>query len=134
GTSMGALVGGGYASGQSAAEIEKFIAGIKCEKVVGSAGRRALEPIEQKRLATEANTSLQLGYRDGEVITPSGLANSAAIDDLLRAYVARSRLAESFDKLPIPYRAVATDMISGDMVVLDHGDLANAMRASMAIP
>ena len=134
GTSMGALVGGGYASGQSATEIEKFITGIDWEKIVGGAGRRALEPVEQKRLATQSNTNLELGYRDGAVITPSGLANSSAIDDLLRAYVARSRLVENFDKLPIPYRAVATDMITGDMVVLDHGDLSNAMRASMAIP
>lgn len=134
GTSMGALVGGGYASGQSAADIERFILGIDWEKVVGGAGRRLREPVEQKRLATQANTSLELGYRGGEIVTPSGLANSSAIDDLLRAYVARSRVVETFDKLPIPYRAVATDMLSGDMVVLDHGDLANAMRASMAIP
>ena len=134
GTSMGALVGGGYASGQSATEIETFINSIEWEKVVGGAGRRALEPVEQKRLASEASTSLELGYRDGAVVTPVGLANSSSIDDLLRVYVAQSRLVERFDKLPIPYRAVATDMISGDMVVLDHGDLANAMRASMAIP
>ena len=39
-----------------------------------------------------------------------------------------------FDRLPIPYRAVATDMLTGNMVVLDHGDIATAMRASMAIP
>jgi hypothetical protein len=39
-----------------------------------------------------------------------------------------------FDKLPIPYRSVATDMLTGDTIVLDHGDIANAMRASMAIP
>ena len=39
-----------------------------------------------------------------------------------------------FDELPIPFRAVATDMVTGDMVVLDKGDLATAMRASMAIP
>jgi len=134
GTSMGALVGGGYASGQSAAEIETFINGIDWKTVVGGAGRRPLEPIEQKRLATEANTTLELGLRDGEIVTPSGLTNSSAIDDLLRSYVARSRLVADFDKLPIPYRAVATDMISGNMVILDHGDLANAMRASMAIP
>jgi NTE family protein len=134
GTSMGALVGGGYASGQSAAEIEAFISGIDWMAIVGGKGRRNLEPFEQKRLSTEANTTLRLGLRDGGIVTPSGLANSSAIDDLLRAYVARSRLVTDFDKLPVPYRAVATDMISGNMVVLDHGDLANAMRASMAIP
>ena len=43
-------------------------------------------------------------------------------------------MVADFNQLPIPYRAVATDMITGDMVVLDHGDLATAMRASMAIP
>src|SRR6478752_8908478 len=49
GTSMGALVGAGYASGLSAAEIEKFLVGVKWNSVIGSAGRRDLEPIEQKR-------------------------------------------------------------------------------------
>ena len=49
-------------------------------------------------------------------------------------YVARARLETDFDKLPIPYRAVATDMVSSKMIVLDEGDLATAMRASMAIP
>lgn len=49
-------------------------------------------------------------------------------------YVARARLETDFDKLPIPYRAVATDMVSSKMIVLDKGDLATAMRASMAIP
>ena len=43
-------------------------------------------------------------------------------------------MQSSFDRLPIPFRAVATDMITGEMVVLDKGDLATAMRASMAIP
>src|SRR5688572_29656465 len=54
GTSMGALIGAGYASGQPAAEVEKFIVGIDWATVVGGAGRRNLEPIEQKRLATDA--------------------------------------------------------------------------------
>ncbi len=134
GTSMGALVGAGYASGQSAAEIEKFVTGIDWSNVVGGIGRRTLEPIEQKRLAGESNTSLQVGVVDRHIIAPSGLTDSSSIDDLLRSYVARSRAVANFDQLPIPFRAVATDMLSGDMVVLDHGDLALAMRASMAIP
>ena len=65
---------------------------------------------------------------------PSGLIPSSNIEALLRSYVAQARTISSFDELPIPYRAVATDMLSGQMVVLDHGDLATAMRASMAIP
>ena len=134
GTSMGALIGAGYASGQPAAEIEEFVTGIDWSSVVGGVGRRALEPVEQKRFATEASTPIELGFNKGNITTPGGLADSSAIDDLLRNYVARSRMVADFNKLPIPFRAVATDMITGNMVVLDRGDLATAMRASMAIP
>jgi NTE family protein len=134
GTSIGALVGGGYATGQPAAEIERFVTGIDWATIIGGAGRRKLEPIEQKRLSLEAGSSLRVGVVEGKVVTPVGLADSSSIDDLLRGYVARSRTVADFDKLPIPYRAVATDMVSGDMVVLDRGDIATAMRASMAIP
>ena len=65
---------------------------------------------------------------------PAGIVNTSNIEDLLRSYVARSRAQADFDKLPISYRAVATDMVSGKMVVIEDGDLATAMRASMAIP
>lgn len=134
GTSIGALVGAGYASGQPAKDIEKFVTGIDWAAVMGGVGRRQLEPVEQKRLAIEAGSKVELGLIDGKVVTPIGLADSSSVDDLLRGYVARSRTVADFDKLPIPFRAVATDMLTGDMVVLDHGDIAIAMRASMAIP
>ena len=134
GTSIGALVGAGYATGQPAAEIEKFVTGIDWAAVIGGVGRRTLEPIEQKRLAIDAGSKVQMGLIDGKIVTPSGLADASSIDDLLRSYVARARTVTDFNKLPIPFRAVATDMMTGDMVVLDHGDIATAMRASMAIP
>lgn len=134
GTSIGALVGAGYATGQPAADIEKFVTGIDWASVIGGAGRRQLEPIEQKRLSLDAGSKLQVGLIDGKLVTPSGLADASSIDDLLRGYVARSRGVADFNKLPIPFRAVATDMLTGDMVVLDRGDIATAMRASMAIP
>jgi NTE family protein len=134
GTSIGALVGAGYATGQPAAEIEKFVTGIDWAAVIGGVGRRTLEPIEQKRLALDAGSKVQMGLIGGKIVTPSGLADASSIDDLLRSYVARSRTVSDFNKLPIPFRAVATDMMTGDMVVLDHGDIAIAMRASMAIP
>jgi NTE family protein len=134
GTSMGALVGAGYAAGMPAAELDKFLRGIDWESVVGGVGRRQLEPIEQKRLDIAASSELELGLTSDGIVTPAGLTNTSGIDDLLRSYVARARAVSDFDQLPIPYRAVATDMVSGTMVVLDHGDLATAMRASMAIP
>jgi NTE family protein len=133
GTSMGALVGGGYASGMSAGEIEKFITTVDWKAVVGGVGSRPLEPVEQKRL-NDAAGLLDLGVKDGSVVLPSGLIAASRIEDVLRTYVAKARAVTDFDKLPIPYRAVATDMVSGNMVVLDHGDIATAMRASMAIP
>src|SRR6516162_474240 len=133
GTSMGALVGGGYASGMPAADIEQFVTHVDWKSVVGGVGSRKFEPAEQKRF-NEAGGSVELGLKDGKIIPPSGLIASSRIEDVLRGYVAKARAVADFDRLPIPYRAVATDMLSGEMVVLDHGDIATAMRASMAIP
>jgi len=134
GTSMGALIGGGYAAGIPADELEKFLVGIDWKRVVGSQGRRDLEPIEQKRSGPTYSNEFEFGVTPNGVVAPAGLINTSNIEDLLRVYVARARLETDFNKLPIPYRAVATDMVSSKMVVLDQGDLATAMRASMAIP
>ncbi|MBP6106459.1 MAG: patatin-like phospholipase family protein, partial [Steroidobacteraceae bacterium] len=134
GTSMGALVGGGYASGIPADGLEKFVVSIDWKKVVGGAGRRDLQTIEQKRAGVTYSNDIEMGLRDKRVMLPAGIVNTSSIEDLLRSYVARSRAQTDFDRLPIPYRAVATDMLTGKMVVLKDGDLATAMRASMAIP
>src|SRR5215472_1006941 len=133
GTSMGALVGGGYASGMPAGDIEKFVKNIDWKKVVGGSGTRPLEPAEQKRF-NDSTGSLELGLKDGSVLPPPALIDTSRIEDVLRSYVARARTVADFNKLPIPYRAVATDMLTGNMVVLDRGDIATAMRASMAVP
>jgi len=132
GTSMGSLVGGGYASGMTAAEIEEFVRGVNWKSVVGGVGSRPLQPVEQKRYNDQSG--IELGVKGGRILPPLGLISSSRIEDVLRAFVAKSRSVSDFDKLPIPYRAVATDMLTGDVVVLSHGDIATAMRASMAIP
>jgi NTE family protein len=134
GTSMGALIGGGYASGIPAAEIEKFLIDVNWKKVVGSQGRRDLEPVEQKRTGATYSNDFELGITPNGLSIPGGLIDTSNVEDLLRVYVANARLETDFDRLPIPYRAIATDMVSSKMIVLDHGDLATAMRASMAIP
>jgi len=134
GTSMGALAGGGYASGIPAAQMEVFLQGINWQHVIGGLGRRNLEPIEQKRQGVTYTNNLQMGIKHSRIVLAPGFIDTSAIEDLLRGFVGRARSQTDFDRLPIPYRAVATDMVSGRMVVLDHGDLATAMRASMAIP
>jgi len=134
GTSMGALVGGGYASGIPAAGLEEFVTGIDWKSVVGGVGRRDLQTIEQKRAGVTYSNDIEMGLKDGRVLLPGGIVNTSSIEDLLRTYVARARAQTDVDRLPIQYRAVATDMLTGKMVVLDSGDLATAMRASMAIP
>jgi len=133
GTSMGALVGGGYAAGMPASEIEQFVRNVDWALVVSGFGSRPLEPVEQKRF-DDASGSLELGLKGWKIVPPSGLIASSRIENVLRTYVAQARGVSDFDTLPIPYRAVATDMLTGNMVVLDHGDIAMAMRASMAIP
>jgi NTE family protein len=134
GTSMGALVGGGYASGIPAPQMEAFLKGINWQQVIGGLGRRNLEPIEQKRQGVTYTNKLQMGIKDSRIVLAPGLIDTSAIEDLLRGFVGKARSQTDFDRLPISYRAVATDMLTGRMVVLDHGDLATAMRASMAIP
>mgnify|MGYP006382683813 FL=1 len=77
GTSMGALIGAGYAAGLPAADLERFVVGIDWDAVVGGAGRRPQEPIEQKRLQMAASTDLELGLQHGHIVTPGGLSNTS---------------------------------------------------------
>ena len=103
GTSMGALVGGGYASGIPAAGLEEFVTGIDWKAVVGGAGRRELQTIEQKRAGVTYSNDIEMGLKDKRVLLPGGIVNTSSIEDLLRTYVARARAQTDFDKLPIPF-------------------------------
>jgi NTE family protein len=114
--------------------LEEFVTGIDWKSVVGGVGKRDLQTMEQKRAGVTYSNEIEMGLKDRRVQLPAGIVNTSSIEDLLRTYVASARAQTDFDKLPIPYRAVATDMVTGSMVVIDSGDLATAMRASMAIP
>ena len=65
---------------------------------------------------------------------PGGLIVTQEIEQFIRTLVAPFRYTQDFDDLPIPFRAVATDMVAGEVVILENGDLSEAMRASMAMP
>ena len=134
GTSMGALVGGIFASGTAPDDIERSVLGIDWSQTVGGVGQRDRTPIGRKLQQMSYTNSLEIGVSKGGVSGPGGLLATQDIEALIWRLVARAQFTQDFDKLPIPFRAVATDMLSGKMVVLDSGELSVAMRASMAIP
>jgi NTE family protein len=134
GTSMGALVGATFAAGMPPAEIEKRVRAINWSQTVGSEGLRDRTPIHRKIAGVTYTNSLEFGLMEGQLRTPGGFLKTQDIEEVLRDLVADARFTESFDDLPLPFRAAATDMVAGELVVLESGDLALAMRASMAVP
>jgi NTE family protein len=134
GTSMGALVGATFATGMRPAEIESRVLEIDWERTIGGQGRRERMPIKRKLATMTYTIPLEVGMNRDGVQMPGGLIVTQEIEQFLRTLVAPFRYTRNFDDLPIPFRAVATDMVAGDVVVLDNGDLSQAMRASMALP
>jgi NTE family protein len=134
GTSMGALVGATYATGMRPAEIERQVLAIDWEQTVGGQGRRDRMPIKRKLATLTYTLPLEVGISRKGISMPGGLIVTQGIEQVIRTLVAPFRYTEDFDDLPIPFRAVATDMVAGEAVVLERGDISEAMRASMALP
>jgi len=134
GTSMGAIVGGLYSSGMSAAELEREL--LKVQWAAVFAPRVDRQHLSQRRKEEdfEISSAIELGVRDGELRTPTGAVSTRGLETLLRRFTLRVRSVRDFDRLPIPFRAVATDLETGAAVVIDHGDLALALRSSMSVP
>jgi NTE family protein len=133
GTSMGGLVGGLYATGKSPEELRKLVEQQDWDTIIG--GRAQYQDLSYRRkedLRAYPN-SLVVGLKDGLTL-PAGLNAGQQISLLIdRETLPYSRLS-SFDQLPVPFRCVATDLISGKEVVFRDGSLAKAMRATMSIP
>ncbi len=134
GTSMGAIVGGLYASGMRASELDRELRAVRWSEVF--ANRVERPQLSQRRKEEDFETSglFELGLRDTGLVVPSSAVSSRGLESLLRRYTLPVRGVDRFDQLPIPFRAVATDMETGAAVVLDHGDLALALRSSMSVP
>jgi NTE family protein len=134
GTSMGAIVGALYASGLSAGELEKVITAIDWKDVFkGDPDRRDVD-YRRKREDYEHLTGLSVGIKDGKIVMPKGLIKDQKVNVLFETLMLHTSDIDDFDKLPIPYRAVAADLETGEMVVLKGGRLADAARASMSVP
>ena len=133
GTSMGALVGAAYASGMSVPEMEKINAGISTELLFKENPPRKEVSMRRKRDDYTDLFGPELGLRDGKLQLPKGVVTGVQLETVLRK-LSRLKGYYHFDDLPIPYRAVATDLVTGKPVVFSDGELANVMRASMSVP
>jgi NTE family protein len=134
GTSMGAIVGALYASGLSAGELEKVITAIDWKDVFSGEPDRRDRDYRRKREDYEILSGLSVGIKDGKVAMPKGLIKDQKVNVLFEMLMLHADDIDDFDKLPIPFRAVAVDLETGEMVVLKSGRLADAARASMSVP
>ncbi len=134
GTSMGSIVGGLYASGMSAVEIEQIVSTLDWQKAFNDDAPRDQLTFRRKQEDYDFLARARLRFKDGRFRIPMGIVEGQNLNLMLHNLVSHASKVTDFDRLPIPYRAVATDIATGDAVVLDHGDLATAMRASMSIP
>ena len=134
GTSMGAVVGGLYASGLSAREIEKIMTSLNWQDAFRDRPPREDLTLRRKQEDQSFLVKFPLGVRGGRILLPKGLIEGQSLNELLRRLTLPVVRITKFDDLPTRFRAVATDLESGEPVVLDSGDLTSAMRASMSAP
>jgi NTE family protein len=134
GTSMGAVVGGLYASGLSPADIERVMTSVDWQDAFRDRPARADLNFRRKLEDQSYLVKFPLGLQGGEFRLPRGLVQGQKLAQILRGLTLPVAQVENFDDLAIPFRAVATDIVTGDRVILDHGDLTTAMRASLSVP
>ncbi len=134
GTSMGAVVGGLYATGINAEELESLVSSLDWNAALSDTPEREDLSFRRKQDEREFPINFELGVRDAELILPKGVIQGQKLDLLLRELTLRASHITDFDDLPIPFRAIASDIVAGEAVVLASGDLTESIRASMSVP
>jgi len=134
GTSMGSIVGGLYSSGMTLDEIETALGSIDWDGVFDDQTPRSDRSFRRKRDDDLYLFKFKPGFNDGELDLPQGLVQGQKIDLELARFVLPVASIDDYDDFMIPFRAVATDIGTGEEVVIGSGNLAFAIRASMSIP
>lgn len=137
GTSMGAIIGGLYAAGYTPDDLERVALEIDWGSILNdSSDRRFEHPLRRdsrlEPLSVQAD--LPIGIGDGGVQLDAGLVDGVKLTSILAQLTTQVNQINDFDRLPIPFRAVATDLTTGKPVILGRGPLVDALRASMSIP
>ncbi|XAG85696.1 patatin-like phospholipase family protein [bacterium 19MO03SA05] len=134
GTSMGAYVAGLYATGMDAEEIESVIYSVNWQSGYRDRVSRSQRRVRDKEYEDRYQLTTDLGFGWDGVRAPRGVVQGQSMLRILRKTSGNLAKLDSFDDLVIPYRAVATDIIEMQPVVLDKGYLVDAMMASMSVP
>lgn len=134
GTSMGSVVGGLYASGITGAMLEDVIHDTEWRALFSDTPPRTEESFRRKQDHRLFLLRQRLGFRDGDIQLPLGAIQGQRMDVMLSRLTLPAVGVNNFDNLQIPFRAIATDIVTGEAVVLGRGNLARAIRASLSIP
>jgi NTE family protein len=133
GTSMGGLVGGLYATGHSPAEIQRIVETTDWNSILSGQIPYPDLAFRRKEDLRAFPNAFELGLKHG-VQPPGGLISGQPVRMIIDRYVLPYSDGRSFDNLPVPFRCVATDLVSGKAVVFQNGSLADALRSTMSIP
>ncbi|MDD5678268.1 MAG: patatin-like phospholipase family protein [Kiritimatiellae bacterium] len=134
GTSMGSIVGGFYASGLSPDEIEEIMKSLDWWNVMKDQPPRRDQVYRRKIESQRYFMNFEMGFKHWSIMLPRSAVAGQKLNYVLESSTLASAAITNFDQLPLPFRCVATDIQSGNAVVLNHGSLAECMRASMAVP
>src|SRR6202042_1326326 len=134
GTSMGAVIGGLYASGMTAAQIDETIRSLDWQEAFRDSPPRRDLTFRRKQDDRNFLVRLPLGLKHKHLLLPKGFIQGQKLEETLRQLTLPFSNSTDFDLLPTPFRAVATDLETGNAVLMDKGDLSIAMRASISAP
>lgn len=134
GTSMGAVVGGLYASGLNGAQLEAVVEDVNWAGVFSPEPDRDKLTFRQKQQQADFPGTAGLGVSAAGILLPTGAVSDQMLMKELRRFTPVRTRIDDFDDLAIPFRAVATDIATGEAVVLGSGELPMAMRASISLP
>jgi NTE family protein len=134
GTSMGAIVGGTFAAGRPPAEMEQIVLAADWAGIFRDQPPRDEIAVRRKIDDYKTLFRAEFGVMDGGLALPKGVIAGVSIESFFRVLATPAFGITDFHKLPIPFRAMATDIETGESVVLEHGSVAQAMRASMSVP
>ncbi len=133
GTSMGAIVGGLYASGMSPESIEELFNATDWQDIFSDRPSEKYLSFRHKQDQKQL-MDFEMGVKKGRLVLPRGVISGQKLDFELKKLTLPVADIDNFDNLPIPFRAISADLSTGEMIIHSRGNLSEAIRASMSIP